>query len=121
MTKEHLTIDPKGALAEVVARDTRHRKYNEFRTVDVRLTENVKPNASWDEGVVSVIELRIGASFTTFRGDGGRPREAAYRALASHLYRDVLEDLSHVIKAIGDGERHKAMALVDALHERLRA
>lgn len=103
------------------------RSLNEFHDtpISLQVTESVVPTVQWDEGIKTLIELRAGASYTSFRGDNDMRymvhKRNAYRALADLLYRDVLQDLRQVIQAVGDGKRHEALNLLGDLYERLRS
>lgn len=123
---EHMTEEKevRGALAAIKEVATRERRISEFRTptLDFNLAERTPITMTWDEGIRTIVELRIGASYMTFQGDKEHQaaRDSAYRSLTTFLYRDVLDDLRTIIQAVGDGERHKAMDLLGGLCGRLR-
>lgn len=118
---------PVGALAMLKERVQRDLRLNEFIEPSVlfSLSESVQPSRQWDEGVKTIVELRIGASYTVFRTDKEngfvRQRENAYHAMASLLYQDVLRDLQLIIKTIGDGKRRDGLDLLSDLYKRLRS
>jgi hypothetical protein len=101
--------------------------YNEFQNepvVSFDVSRHVLPRPSnFDEGIQTVLEIRVGASFTVFKSD---PPEAfdvaennAMRALCRHLYADVLDDLIAITQAVGDGKRRQAMNMLNDLFTRL--
>lgn len=100
--------------------------FNEFHEpdpVEFKTERRILPKQDWSDGFTTVLEISVGASYTTFRGDNDIVHERAERnamtALCRVLYQDVLDDLMVVMKAVGDGKRHIAMALLNDLFSRL--
>lgn len=123
----NLSAEPVGAIAALKERATQERLLNEFvePVATFELIETAVPSVAWDDGIKTIVELRIGASYTVFRTDQehgfARHRENAYHALSDLLYRDVLRDLRQIIKTIGDGKRREGLNMLGDLYERLRS
>jgi hypothetical protein len=124
-TREAPTTEPVGAVAALKERVAKERLLNEFYEPALALTETVMPSLQWDEGIKTIVELRIDASYTVFRTDKEhgfkRQRENAYRALSDLLYRDVLRDLRQIIQTAGEGKRRETLNMLSDLYERLRS
>jgi hypothetical protein len=124
---DNIPADPVGALAALKERATQEKRVNEFiePPVSFELTETVLPRISWDEGIKTIVELRVSATYTTFRTDiehgFARQRKNAYCALSDLIYRDVLRDLRLIIQTAGDGKRRETLNLLSDLYERLRS
>lgn len=112
------------ALAAIVRKPQRGLlRVNEFdrdSILDCGINERVLPQLSaWDDSITSVLELKIGASFTVFRSDlaseHSHSERNALQAISSHLYGDVLADLAQIARLIGDGKRRAALNAVSEL------
>lgn len=88
-------------------------------------TATVSPRVHADEGIITRLDLILGAHYTIFTGDGDETIERAelnaMRSIAWVLYQDVLEDLRAITQAVGDGKRREAMTLLNALFVRLNS
>jgi hypothetical protein len=100
--------------------------FNEFHEpdpVEFKAERRILPKPDWSDGFTTLLEIRVGASYTTFRGDNDIVHEKAEKnamtALCRCLYQDVCDDLIVVMKAVGDGKRHLAMNLLNDLFSRL--
>jgi hypothetical protein len=82
--------------------------FNEFHEpdpVEFKAERRMLPKPDWSDSFTTVLEIRIGSSYTTFRGDNDIVHDQAERnammALCRVLYQDVLDDLMTIIKATG--------------------
>ena len=127
---EARTIEQKlrGALAHIERRSQPSADFNEFgqaeRLVDFKATRTVLPPPIYGaEGIRIFLEIRLGSSYTTFKGDDDevleKAEQNAYRAMCRVLYEDVLDDLIPVMRAVGDGKRGEALRLLNNLYVRL--
>ena len=101
--------------------------YNEFDegmpavTFDAERT--IVPNMAWDEGIITRLDIHVGAHYTVFRTDPPEAYEIAeknaMRALSRCLYQDVLDDLIIITQLVGDSKRRQAMTRLNDLFTRL--
>lgn len=100
--------------------------YNEFDerpAADFKAERHISPQIHPDEGIRTVLDIRVGASYTVFRSDPPGAFEIAeknaMRALSRCLYQDVLDDLITITQLVGDGKRRQAMMRLNDLFTRL--
>lgn len=101
--------------------------YNEFDEGSPPVTftadRTIVPNLAWDEGIKTLLNIRIGASYVYFRTDPPEAHEMAeknaMRALTRCLYQDVLDDIITITQLVGDGKRRQAMTRLNDLFTRL--
>lgn len=116
----------KGALGNIERRSLAGSSvYNEFheRPVEFKFDKTVLPSLAIYYGHKIRLEIRLSSIYTTFKGDDNTIMEAternAMRALCRVLYQDVLDDLTPIMQAIGDGKRRRALELLNDLYVRL--
>lgn len=119
----------KGVLAAIERRaQVGASLYNEFgqdsRIVDFKASRTVlPPTYGGSDGIKTLLEIRLGSTYTSFRGDNDlvieQAEQNAMRALCRCLYQDVLDELMPIMQAVGDGKRGDALRLLDALFVRL--
>ncbi len=87
------------------------------------MTHGLAAHRFLSDGFTTVLQITVGSSYTTFRGDNDivhdRAERNAMTALCRVLYQDVLDDVMTITKAVGDGKRHLAMRLLGDLYMRL--
>lgn len=62
-----------------------------------------------DQSTEYVLELRLCQNFWANQAQRKHVENAARRALAAHLYEDVLREIPHLILAIESGDREEAL------------
>jgi|SRR5690348_11383427 len=77
--------------------------------IEIRTDETGRMADTIDRSTEYLLTLRLAQNFWANRAQRDAAHKAALRALAAHLYEDVLREIPHLILAIESGDREEAL------------